>query len=103
MGNTNTIPKDIYNVEPKPMPKLETNTHTKILNNINDYLDNCKKNKLDCGCSHVLLHDKNALSEDKKWKFLYQCTDNIKNIQKIEKMTLQCLHDDTPVDQQKKT
>ena len=71
--------------------KINENAHTKIIKDMSQYLDECKKNKQTCQCTGVLEYNKDEKNELKKWKFIYQCNDQNKTNDIVKNVTLDLL------------
>jgi hypothetical protein len=64
--------------------QINSNAHTIIMQEMSQYLDNCKEATKNCQCTGVLEYNPMELNDNKKWLFLYQCN-NLEKSNKIVK------------------
>jgi len=81
----------IYNVEPTATGKTSKHAHTKIIEDIEKYVTKCKEQNKNCECTFTLMCNDAELDENKKWRFLYQCSDDKMAVESVNNITLSFL------------
>lgn len=66
---------------------VHKNIHAKIMKEMISYLDLCKMEKMDCNCTCLLEYNSFEIDEDKKYKFIYQCSSNDNANETVKNLT----------------
>lgn len=72
---------------------INENAHSKIMKDMSKYLDECKNSKKNCQCTCMLEYNSKEINENNKWKFIYQCNENIKKNNIVKNITLHFIND----------